>query len=292
MNQRFDYEQAFSRNLGWFTEAEQQILRGKRIAIAGLGGVGGVHLLTLVRLGLQRFRLADFDTFDLVNFNRQIGATTSTLGEPKTAVLARMARDINPDVEITSFDEGVTDDNRAAFLADVDVYVDGLDFFVFGARRAMFAACRARGIPAVTAAPLGMGVALLNFMPKGMSFDDYFDLADGQSELDMALRFLVGLSPAMLQRTYLVDRTRVDLRQHRGPSTVMACQLCAGVAATEVAKILLQRGRVLAVPWGMQFDAYRNKFARTWRPRGNRSAVQRVALALARRQILGRKARR
>ena len=46
----FDYDTAFSRNLGWVTEAEQGLLRGKRVAIAGMGGVGGVHLLTLARL--------------------------------------------------------------------------------------------------------------------------------------------------------------------------------------------------------------------------------------------------
>ena len=48
----FDYAQAFSRNIGWVTRDEQQRLRGKRVAIAGLGGVGGVHLLTLARLGV------------------------------------------------------------------------------------------------------------------------------------------------------------------------------------------------------------------------------------------------
>ena len=41
----FSYEQAFERNLGWVSESEQQVLRSKRVAIAGLGGVGGAHLL-------------------------------------------------------------------------------------------------------------------------------------------------------------------------------------------------------------------------------------------------------
>jgi tRNA A37 threonylcarbamoyladenosine dehydratase len=45
--QPFSYEEAFSRNIGWLTRHEQEQLRRKRVAIAGLGGVGGVHLLTL-----------------------------------------------------------------------------------------------------------------------------------------------------------------------------------------------------------------------------------------------------
>ena len=48
----FDYATAFSRNIGWLTPQEQESLRSKRVAIAGLGGVGGSHLLTLTRLGI------------------------------------------------------------------------------------------------------------------------------------------------------------------------------------------------------------------------------------------------
>jgi molybdopterin/thiamine biosynthesis adenylyltransferase len=280
----FDYEQAFSRNVGWLTESEQRALRTKRVAIAGLGGVGGVELLTLVRLGVGAFSVADFDRFDLANFNRQIGATMSTIGRRKLDVLAEMARDINPEIELRFFSDGVDESNLRDFLAGVDLYVDGLDFFAFSARRATFAACARLGVPAVTAAPLGMGTALLAFLPGRMTFEEYFRL-DGQPESEQAIRFLIGLSPAMLQRGYLVDRARVNLAAHRGPSTVMACQLCAGVAATEGLKILLGRGDVLAAPWAMQFDAYRGKMVRTWRPGGNANPLQRLALALARRQL-------
>ena len=48
----FDYHTAFSRNIGWLTQAEQEQLRHTRIAIAGMGGVGGIHLITLARLGV------------------------------------------------------------------------------------------------------------------------------------------------------------------------------------------------------------------------------------------------
>jgi len=53
----FDYGKAYSRNIGWVTTAEQQTLRQARIAIAGLGGVGGAHLLTLSRLGIANFNI-------------------------------------------------------------------------------------------------------------------------------------------------------------------------------------------------------------------------------------------
>lgn len=281
----FNYETAFSRNIGWVTEAEQQRLRGSRVAIGGLGGVGGVHLTTLARLGIGKFSIADLDTFDLVNFNRQAGATMSTLARPKLDVMTEMARDINPELDLRTFPEGVQTTNLDAFLADVDVYVDGLDFFAFGARRATFAACERLGIPVVTAAPLGMGAALLVFGPGGMSFEDYFGF-EGCDEQEMAVRFLVGLSPAMLQRGYVADMSRVNFVEHRGPSCIAACQLCAGIAAVETLKLILGRGGVRFAPCGSHFDAYRMRMKRTWRPWGWRNPLQQLVQAMVRRQLL------
>jgi molybdopterin/thiamine biosynthesis adenylyltransferase len=280
----FDYTAAFSRNIGWLTEDEQQSLASKRIAIAGMGGVGGFHLLTLARLGVGRFSIADMDRFELANLNRQAGATMSTLGRPKVDVLAEMARDINPACGLEIYQDGIHAGNLEGFFAGVDVYVDGLDAFAFGAREAAFAYCAHKGIPAVTVAPLGMSAALINFLPGGMSFEQYFQLS-GRSELEKAVRFLVGLAPSLLHRQYLVDRTRVNLRERRGPSTVVACQLCAGVAAGETLKILLGRGKVWAAPHAIQYDAYRNRLAHTWRPGGNRHPLNRLAIALAKRQL-------
>jgi len=284
MTQAFDYTEAFSRNIGWVTREEQIELRHKRIAIAGLGGVGGSHLLTLTRLGIGGFNLAEYDRFEQPNFNRQAGATLSSVGQPKLDTLVNMALDINPELDIRTFPSGVQDDNLSRFLQDADIYVDGLDFFALHARKTVFDACHRHRIPAVTAAPLGMGVALLCFLPGHMSFEAYFGM-HGQSEGEQLVRFLVGLSPAMLQRAYLVDPSAVDFVNQKGPSTPMACELCAGVAATQVLKILLGRGRVLAAPRGLHFDAYRNRLAHTWRPGGHRNPIQRIAMAIARQQL-------
>lgn len=280
----FDYQTAFSRNIGWVTEDEQARLREVRVAIGGLGGVGGVHLLTLARLGIGEFSIADFDVFDIVNFNRQVGATMSTLGRAKIVVLEEMAREINPEINIRAFPEGVSPDCLDDFLDGVDVYVDGLDFFAFYARKMTFAACERKGIPVVTAAPLGLGTALLVFAPGGMSFEDYFGF-EGCDEMEMAIRFLVGLSPAMLQRGYVADMSRINLAERRGPSSIAACQLCAGVAAIETLKLALGRKDIRLAPWGSQFDAYRMRYVRTWRPGGYRNPLQRLMRYLVRRQL-------
>ena len=277
MSEPFSYEHAFSRNIGWVTTDEQSMLRGKRVAIAGTGGVGFAHVLTLARLGVGAFHLADFDTFDIANFNRQLGASVSTLGQAKVDVAARMARDINPELEIKAFPQGVNAGNMAEFLDGVDIYIDGLDFFAFSIRQQTFATCARLGIPATTVAPLGMGAALINFLPGQMTFEEYFRWGD-LPDAEKAVRFLVGLAPAELHRPYLAVPNAINFAEKRGPSTIMAVQLCAGIAATQALKILLGRGKVLGAPYALQFDAYRDKLACSWRPGGNRNPIQRLAI--------------
>ena len=262
------------------TEWEQSRLRGKRVAIAGMGGVGGVHLLTLTRLGIGAFSIADFDRFDIVNFNRQVGAAMSTLGQPKVEVMARMARDINPELDLRIFPDGIDDSNIDAFLDGVDLFVDGFDFFVLDVRAKVFARCAEKGIPAITAAPLGMGTAWLVFKPGGMTFEEYFRLS-GLPQDKQYVNFFMGLVPKGLQRTYLMDPTRMDLEGKAGPSSVTACQLCAGVTGIEAVKILLGRGEVKAAPWYHQFDAYRGKLVSGRLPRGNAGFLQRIKLKAA-----------
>lgn len=282
----FNYENAFSRNIGWVTESEQQILRHKKIAIAGCGGVGGVHLLTLSRLGIANFSISDFDEFEVHNFNRQAGAFMSTIGEKKCAVMEKMAKDINPESKITTFPDGVFEHNVDAFLDGVDIYVDSLDFFALEARKTVLSKCNDKGIPVVTAAPLGMGVAFICFKPGKMTFEEYFRFEDVKTEDEQFIQFLIGLSPSMLQRSYLVDESRADFKARKGPSTPMSVDFCAGMAGTYVLKILLNRGKVITAPYGLHFDAYKNKMVKTWCPFGNRGMLQRLKFQIAKKIVL------
>ena len=274
MSPGFSYNDAFDRNLGWFTAPEQQFLKGKTVAIAGMGGVGGVHLLTLVRMGVANFRIADLDSFELPNFNRQVGAMMSTLDQPKVEVLARMAKDINPEAEITQFPNGVTPQNLDDFLRGADLFIDGFDFFVLDIRRQTFARCRELGIPAVTAAPVGMGVAFLYFSRDSMPFEDYFRF-EGKSELRQYLNFLMGLAPSGMHRAYLMDPSRLDVAKRKAPSTMVGVELCAAFTAAQAVKIMLGRGEVKPAPFHYHFDAYLNKYKAGRRP-GNNGLLQRL----------------
>lgn len=226
------------------------------------------------------------DQFDTVNLNRQAGANAATIGRPKLDVMAEMALAINPSLNLRRFHTGLVESNLDDFLDGVDLFVDGLDFFAFHIREQVFARANERGIPAITAAPIGMGTGFLAFQPGGQTFEQYFHMA-GHSDEEKSLRFLMGVAPAGLHRRYLVDDSYVDLKNKRGPSTAAACELCAGMAATQALKILLNRGDVPYAPNHLTFDAYRCRLVRTRLRWGVAGPLQRLKRAIARRIYAG-----
>ncbi|MDQ7072958.1 MAG: ThiF family adenylyltransferase [Gammaproteobacteria bacterium] len=132
------YNRAFSRNRGLINEEEQQKLKNTRVAIPGMGGMGGTYAATLARTGIGHYTVADFDEFDVHNINRQYGAMASTVGKPKASVMAEKVKDINPGADVQVFDVAIGADNVDAFLADVDVVIDALDIFAMDARRLIY----------------------------------------------------------------------------------------------------------------------------------------------------------
>ena len=271
----WSYEEAFSRNLGLISPEEQEKLRNSRVAIGGMGGVGGIHLIAMARLGIGRFTIADPDSFDTVNFNRQYGAMIRNLGRGKAEAMADEARQINPELDLRVFSEAITPENVDDFLADADIVVDGIDFFNIEARRLIFREARNRGLWAVTAGPIGFGTAWLSFDPNGMSFDRYFDLNDRMDRLDQLVAFAVGITPKAPHLKY-TDLSRVNPNTGAAPSVGLACHLASGALATEVHKILLNHTPIYAVPYTCQFDARRYKLLKVRLRCGNRHLWQRV----------------
>ena len=275
------YESAFARNIGLLTVDEQEKLRRSTVAIPGMGGVGGVHLVTMARTGVGRFHLADFDTFEPANVNRQYGARVSDLGKPKLDVMIDQAIKINPYLKIKPFPDGVNEANMDAFLDGVHVVLDGLDFFQFDIRRQLFNRAREKGVYVVTAGPMGFSSAMLIFSPHdGMSFDEYFNIVDGMSPEDQYLAFALGLAPRATHIKYM-DLGKVDFESKAGPSLNIACQICAGMAATEAVRIILDRGKIKPVPYYFQFDPYLQKYRKGKLQLGNRNPIQKIKMKAA-----------
>lgn len=271
----WSYDVAFSRNLGLVSAEEQQRLRSSRVAVAGLGGVGGIDLVALARLGIGNFTIADPDTFEVGNSNRQYGAMRSTQGRSKCEVMGEIVCDINPDATVRLFRDPIGPDNADAFLDGADIMVDAIDAFEIDLRRLLFGKLRERGIYGLGAGPVGFSTAWVVFSPKGMKFDRYFDLSDDMNAIEKFVAYVVGMAPASTQRRYM-DLSHLDVARHTGPSSGLACHLASGVVAAEVLKILLRRGRVRAAPYYHQFDPYVGRYVCRRLRAGNRNPVQRI----------------
>jgi molybdopterin/thiamine biosynthesis adenylyltransferase len=278
------HREAFRRNIGLLSDEQQAKLATCCVAVAGAGGVGGIHLLALARMGVGRFHLADFDTFELGNFNRQFGATVETIGRSKIEVMAEMVRGINPHAEVRLFPRGIQPDNIDSFLEGVSVVVDGIDFFAFDHRRMLFNDARRHGIHVVTSGPVGFGSTLQVFSPTGMSFDDYFGMTDGMTDFDKFVAFATGLAPAVLHRHYL-DLSKVKLQASQAPVVASSCILSSGLVAFEAVNVMLGLRPVKAVPHYYQFDAYLQIYKKGYLAFGARNPLQYVKRWILRRTM-------
>ena len=280
----WNYKEAFKRNLGLVTPEEQEKLRNSRVAIAGMGGVGGVHLTTLARLGVSNFTIADYDTFEVANFNRQQGARVSNLGRNKAEAMAEEALDINPELDIHVMSEAIDKSNVNEFLEDADLIADGLDFFAVESRRMLYRNAAERGIWGIMSGPIGFSAAWLVFDPNGMSLDRYFDFNDSMSDLEKVAAFAIGLTPSATQMTY-TDLSYASVEEQTGPSAGLACQLASGVLAADAVRILLGRDNPPAAPYFRQFDSYRGRLIYRRLRNGNRNLLQRVKRWAVRRRF-------
>ncbi len=276
---KFDYNLAFSRNLGWFSPQDQELIKSKRIAIPGLGGVGGHHMHNFLRLGFEKFNIADPDIFEVQNFNRQQGASCETVGEAKGEVMLKLAKSINPKVDIRFFREGVNAQNQEEFLKDVDIVVDALDLFAMDIRITLYDLAYKKGIPVITAGPFGMGTSIMAFNPKGMSFNQYFDLNHSNLTVEAKIiRFLAGVTPSLMHQKYLRYREVVDLFARRLPSLNIGCFAAGAAMGAMVTKIVLGDRNIRWAPHGFHADFNLQKSIRFYRPWGNRNPLQKMKI--------------
>ncbi len=94
------YDELTHRNAGFLSARDQARLARTGLLVLGAGGMGGAALQSLVRAGVGRLAIADIDTFEVTNLNRQVFATTDTLGRRKTEATRDALRDINPGVRV------------------------------------------------------------------------------------------------------------------------------------------------------------------------------------------------
>lgn len=141
--------EAFSRSGLLLGEKAIEKLKNARIAVFGLGGVGGYVVEALARTGVGCLELVDHDSISLTNINRQIFATHSTVGMPKAEVAKQRVLDINPEATVIARREFFSPDTAADFdFTSYDYVVDAVDTVT--AKLALVTACQTVGVPIIS----------------------------------------------------------------------------------------------------------------------------------------------
>ena len=144
----------FSRTQLLLGEEAMEKLKNSRVAIFGIGGVGGYVCEALVRSGVGHFDLIDHDKVCLTNINRQIIATRKTIGKYKTDVMKERMLDINPDVDVTVHQCFFLPENAEEFHFEAyDYVVDAVDTVT--AKLELVMKCREKGVPIISSMGAG-----------------------------------------------------------------------------------------------------------------------------------------
>jgi sulfur-carrier protein adenylyltransferase/sulfurtransferase len=104
-------------------------LKAARVLLIGTGGLGAPLGLYLTAAGVGHIGLVDFDVVDFTNLQRQITFGTGDVGKPKTEAARVRLSDLNPDIQITTYETKLTSENALELFKDYDIIVDGTDNF-------------------------------------------------------------------------------------------------------------------------------------------------------------------
>ncbi|UXZ95401.1 molybdopterin-synthase adenylyltransferase MoeB [Pseudomonas phytophila] len=220
-------------------------LKQSRVLIVGLGGLGSPVALYLAAAGVGELHLADFDTVDLTNLQRQIIHDSHTVGQSKVdSAIARLTA-INPEISLVPHRAALNVDSLATVVEGVDLVLDCSDNFA--TRGAVNAACVAARTPLVSGAAIRLEGQLSVFDPRRPESPCYHCLYGHGSEAELtcseagvigplvglvgslqaleALKVLVGFGEPLVGRLLLIDAlsTRFrELKVKRDPG----CSVC------------------------------------------------------------------
>lgn len=233
--------------LDGFSEEAQERLLGARVLVVGAGGLGSPALLYLAAAGVGHILLADADTVDLSNLQRQVVHNDARVGHNKAESAAQTLRALNPGVRIEALPQRADASTLPAWLAQVDLVLDCSDNFA--TRQAVNAACVAAAKPLVWAAAVAWSAQAGLYDPTDAASPCYaclfppaapvedvacaimgvFAPLVGQAGLlqaGEAIRHLAGLGSPLARQLWMLDgrSLQADLL---GVSPHTECSVCA-----------------------------------------------------------------
>ncbi len=232
----------YSRQIRLFAEEGQEKLKKKRVFIAGAGGLGSVISLYMTACGFGRIRIADCDSVDLSNLNRQILHGSLDLGRSKAQSALETLSDINPEGEIEALQEKISAENINALVQGCDMIMDAMDNFP--ARYLLNHAALERRIPlfhgaisgfqgqATTILP-GRTACLRCIFPRAPPAQESPALGStcgviGSIQVNEAIKFALGRGELLKNRLLLWDGLSSTLEEVSCEKS-MSCMECGSI---------------------------------------------------------------
>jgi len=255
----YRYKDLFQRNIGLFTDKQQERISKLKIAIAGAGGLGGPVAYTLARLGVGEIRLIDPDKFDVSNINRQYGAYIDTIGDYKAESICKELGRINPFLELKFYNTYLGKDNVEEFLREADVVIDCIDFFQIEAEIILHNEARKSNLWILTSQAAGEIQSFTNFDPSKKPLEDYLYNKDNPAILE-AIKFFFPVLPRVATPELINDliEGKIDhVSSHATPPPIGG-----SIVAEQMIKILIKKeGLIFRAPdmYIFNLDTYESK---------------------------------
>ena len=190
-------KERYERNIGAISQAEQELLAGKRALIAGCGGLGCYAAEFLARLGIGHLSLIDGDVFTASNLNRQLYSLETNLGKSKTLEAKKRLLKIRADLQIDTSDLLIDNENAAGLLKGHDIIIDAMDNIK--TRLLLEKTASNLGIPLIHGAVEGWNAQVTVVLPGDFTLSKFYppDLEfDRPSVLSFAPAFCASIQAA------------------------------------------------------------------------------------------------
>ncbi len=176
-----EYWEMLTRQMPLVSREEQEKFKNAKVTVIGCGGIGGLTIEMLARMGIGELILVDEDAFDLSNLNRQTLSTHENIGRAKSEVATEKVKEINPYVTVTSYNEHVDEANVDKLIKDSRIVIDALDNVL--ARVIVSRKAREYRIPFIHGAIHGTMGQITTFLPNTKSYEEMFSLPSLGKEL-------------------------------------------------------------------------------------------------------------
>lgn len=256
----------FSRNYGFYSEAEQEALAQSVVSIAGAGGDGFQLGYKLAMNGVGEIRVADPETFEAENSNRVFAATKNNVGRNKAEVFKEMAESLPSQPKIVVYKEGVNEDNVDEFTHGADLILDESELRYLHIGTMLSREAVKKSIPELLVMNVGFAGVATSFKPsKGKTFEKLMGIPKGmpldevaELEVDFA-RALPYLPPYGDHRTLLSVQKGASL-----PSISQGVDMASAIGSTEAVLHLtsMVKNHRKSPVWAPRYrymDAYTNK---------------------------------